>query len=275
MDTNVIGYGRTADVSPCDDACVIKLFKPFLNEASVEREFRVASFAHRAGLSTPKPVRVVDRDGRKGIVYERVDGVSMLRMISDNPLRMTALAKSMAALHCRVNDVPFDDAAYAQKDYVEYSIRHARGIGEGDKERVIAYLRSLPDGNRLCHGDFHPDNILMTEQPWIIDWMTGSSGTPAGDLARSRLLLETGEIPGGVPPAMRVILKMGQRKLARTYVAEYLRISKLKRADVDAWMLPLCAARLVEHLTESETRVILGKLRKEMKIRLKRDMEGL
>lgn len=275
MDTNVIGYGRTADVSPCDDACVIKLFKPFLNETSVEREFRVASFAHRAGLSTPKPVRLADRDGRKGIVYERVDGVSMLRMISDNPLRMTALAKSMAALHCRINDVPFADAAYAQKDYIEYSIRHARGIGEGDKGRIIAYLRSLPDGSRLCHGDFHPDNILMTDRPWIIDWMTGSSGTPAGDLARSKLLLETSEIPGSVPPAMRFVLKMGQRKLARTYVAEYRRIGRLKRADVDAWMLPLYAARLVENLSESETRTILAKLRTEMRKKLKRDMEVL
>jgi uncharacterized protein (TIGR02172 family) len=275
MDTNVIGYGRTADVSLCDGACVIKLFKPFLNEAAVEREFRVASFAHRAGLSTPKPERLVDRDGRKGIVYERVDGVSLLRAISENPLRMTALAKSMAALHCRINDVPFADAEYAQKAYIECSIRHAREISEGDKERIIVYLRSLPDGSRLCHGDFHPDNILMTEKPWIIDWMTGSSGTPACDLARSKLLLETGEIPGSVPPATRFILKVGQRKLARTYVAEYRRIRKLKRADVDAWMLPLYAARLVEHLTDVETRTILAKLRHEMSKRLKRDMEGL
>lgn len=273
METETIGYGRTADVMPYESAHVIKLFKPFMDRPSVDREFRVASFAYRAGVPTPNPVSTEERDGRKGIVYERVNGMSMLRAISDNPLRMPALAKEMARIHCGVNAVEYDDAGNSQKARIEIAIEHAPGISEEDKSRIIEYLRALPGGNRLCHGDFHPDNILVADKPYVIDWMTGSSGNPAGDLARSRLLLETSELPGGVPPAMRVILRAGQRKLAKTYVAEYLKLGTVRRADVDAWMLPLYAARLVENLSDGETRSILARLREEMRLKLRVDME--
>ena len=267
MSDTIIGYGRTADVVSYDQARVIKLFKPFMNGAAIDREFRFASIAYRERLPTPRPVEVVTRDGRTGIVYERVEGTSLLRMISDKPLRLSAFAKEMAELHCRINAVAYDDPEQSQKRNIEGAIMRTPDLEENDKERIVAYLRALPDGDRLCHGDFHPDNVIVSDQPWIIDWMTGSSGNPLGDIARSKLLLETSEIPGSVPPAMRFLLKLGQRKLAKAYIAEYCRISKAKRGDIDAWMLPLYAARLEEHLSDGEKRVILARIKKEMKRR--------
>lgn len=269
MSDAIIGYGRTADVVSYDQACVIKLFKPFMDGASIDREFRFASVAYRERLPTPKPVEVVTREGRTGIVYERVVGTSLLRMISDNPLRLAAFAKTMATLHCRINDVAYDDPENTQKKNIEYAIKRTQDIDEGDKARIIAYLRALPDGDRLCHGDFHPDNVIVNETPWIIDWMTGSSGNPLGDIARSKLIIETSEIPGSVPPTMRFFLRFGQRKLAKTYIGEYCRISKARRRDIDEWMLPLYAARLAEGLSENEKRIIQAKMRKEMKRRLR------
>ncbi|KAA8746258.1 phosphotransferase family protein [Paenibacillus sp. UASWS1643] len=47
---------------------------------------------------------------------------------------------------------------------------------------------TLPDQQQICHGDFHPDNVMLSEagdQYWVTDWMTGMSGDPAGDVARS------------------------------------------------------------------------------------------
>ena len=269
MSDAIIGYGRTADVVSYDHACVIKLFKPFMDGASIDREFRFASVAYREHLPTPKPVEVVARDGRTGIVYERVDGKSLLKMLSDNPMAMPAVAKTMATLHCKINAVAYDDAENTQKNNIEYAIKLTQDIGEADKARIIAYLRALPDGNRLCHGDFHPDNVIVSDKPWIIDWMTCSSGNPLGDIARSKLLIETNEIPRNMPPAMRMIMGFGQWKLAQTYIAEYCRISKAKRRDIEAWMLPLYAARLAENLSESEKRIVHAKMRKEMKRRLR------
>ena len=40
------------------------------------------------------------------------------------------------------------------------------------KEKLLALLRRLDDGARqICHGDFHPRNILLDgKKHWIIDW---------------------------------------------------------------------------------------------------------
>jgi len=45
-----------------------------------------------------------------------------------------------------------------------------------------AALRELPDGEALCHGDFHPRNVIVDgDELTIIDWVDASSGPPAAD----------------------------------------------------------------------------------------------
>ncbi len=40
----------------------------------------------------------------------------------------------------------------------------------------------------MCHGDFHPANIIMSEQGLVaIDWSHGTGGTALGDFAKSSL----------------------------------------------------------------------------------------
>lgn len=264
MATEVIGNGRTADVMSYNDDSVLKLFKTFMDVNAVEREFGIATYAYRQGLPTPKPVALISQDDRKGIVYERVNGKSLLRLLSDNPLQMKKIARQMAELHSRINAVEFDDSQSVLKNNIEYAINAAPDLGEDDKKRIIAYMDSLPNGNRLCHGDFHPDNIMADDTLWIIDWMTGASGNPLCDIARSKMILETSEIPDSVPLAMRLLLKMGQNKLAKAYVRAYCKISNAKIKEINAWLLPLYAARLVENLSGKEKAIILRKIRKEM-----------
>lgn len=66
------------------------------------------------------------------------------------------------------------------------------------KRTVLAVLGEMPDDERLCHGNFHPDNVLMTLQgPVIIGWMDATRGSPLVDIARTSLLLSMGDLPPG------------------------------------------------------------------------------
>jgi len=96
MDNESIGNGRTADVITCDASSVLKLFKPFMNLSSIEKEFKVASFAHSNRLNTPKPIEMVNKDNRIGIIYERIIGKSLLLILSENPLKLPLIARQMA-----------------------------------------------------------------------------------------------------------------------------------------------------------------------------------
>jgi aminoglycoside phosphotransferase (APT) family kinase protein len=61
---------------------------------------------------------------------------------------------------------------------------------------VLEGLERLPQGAALCHFDFHPDQVLMTQRgPVVIDWMTAFRGHPLADVARSCVLLSFGQAP--------------------------------------------------------------------------------
>lgn len=62
-----------------------------------------------------------------------------------------------------------------QKDTLRYNIAGAPLLSDEEKSLILNYLETLPEGTHLCHGDFHPGNVLMDEQLWVIDWMTGVS----------------------------------------------------------------------------------------------------
>ena len=53
---------------------------------------------------------------------------------------------------------------------------------------MLNHLGSSGDGDKLCHGDFHPGNVLLTEKgAVVIDWMTASICNPWADMARTDL----------------------------------------------------------------------------------------
>ena len=44
-------------------------------------------------------------------------------------------------------------------------------------------LEGMPKHNKVCHGDFNPSNIIITEDgtPYIIDWSHATQGNASAD----------------------------------------------------------------------------------------------
>ncbi|MBD8837759.1 MULTISPECIES: phosphotransferase [Paenibacillus] len=58
---------------------------------------------------------------------------------------------------------------------------------------------TLPDQQQIYHGDFPPDNVMLKEARdsyWVIDWMTGMAGDPAGDVSQSWVILMSDTLSG-------------------------------------------------------------------------------
>ena len=51
-------------------------------------------------------------------------------------------------------------------------------------------LEDMPKHNKVCHGDFNPSNIIITEDgvPYILDWAHATQGNASADIARTYLL---------------------------------------------------------------------------------------
>jgi len=101
-------------------------------------------------------------------------------------------------------------------------------------------LRDMPDGDRLCHGDFHPMNVLgKTSQPIVIDWPNACRGDPAGDACRSYL-----------------ILKLHVDEVARPYLDAYCRVTGVPRQNILEWLPYVAAARLAEDVPGEQHRLL-------------------
>jgi aminoglycoside phosphotransferase (APT) family kinase protein len=107
---------------------------------------------------------------------------------------------------------------------------------------MLNCLDELPDGEALCHGDFHPGNIMVTVAgPIIIDWETATRGQPAGDVAYTSLLMQCAGLPSWTPRHMHVLLAATRSLIRTRYLKAYLRSELATREQVGRWRTPIMA----------------------------------
>jgi uncharacterized protein (TIGR02172 family) len=249
-----IARGRTAEVFAWDDGWVIKLFHPWVSYEAVSFEANLASIAHAAGLPTPAVGELFKINDRVGLAMERVNGISMLQAIKQQPWKVRAYARMLAELHVEMH-TRLADGMPLQRERLITKIKNAKPLPEEIRPFLLDALDRLPDGFKLCHGDFHPDNIMLTEKgPVIIDWIDASAGSPAADVARSVILMGGGALPTG--SVLSWLLQAFQGMYLRTYLKHYFQLRPELEAQLNDWIPIIAAARLSEGITEDESRLL-------------------
>ena len=208
---------------------VVKLFRPSAAKDAAFREAANMALAGRAGLPTPQVFGVECFDGRWGIVMSRAAGPSFAEAIRTASEMAPAYLKAMALLHLRAHTCLGVHFA-GLKARLEAHIRRATILGEATQARLLGDLAARPDGDRLCHGDFHLSNILgPIDRPILLDWLDACSGDPAADVCRSY-----------------VLMKKSTPEIASAYVAQYAAIGGKSVSEILSWLPLVAAARLAE-----------------------------
>jgi aminoglycoside phosphotransferase (APT) family kinase protein len=243
----LIGAGRTADVYAWGGDRILKLFQAWMPADSVEGEFTITRLAREAGLPVPAAEELVEVDGRPGIIFERVHGPSMLQVLEKQPGKVLSIARQLAELHVRMHAGILPEGPDGQHQQIERGVAWAKGLTDGEKQAILDILARLPKGNAVCHGDFHPDNILITGNgPVIIDWMTGTRGNPLGDVSRTVLLIQAGGLPPRIPFLVGVSMNALRRVIVSAYLKHYRQLHPASLEEIASWKLPIYAARLAE-----------------------------
>ena len=175
--------GFTAEIYAWKEGWILKLFNQGISRAAVEHEANKTRIVHATGLPVPAVGEIIEIEDRYGMELERVDGISMLDALTKSPWKYPALARQLAELHAemhtrRVPELPALSETLARK------INRAEKLPENVRQAALKALEQLPEDDRLCHGDFHPGNILLSGRgPVIIDWIDCSRGRPILDVA--------------------------------------------------------------------------------------------
>ena len=146
----------------------------------------------------------------------------------DHDLLHARLAE-MVQLQMRVHSHPGARLG-TMKARLRTNIQAATILGEARRHSLLDRLTALPDGDRLCHGDFHPWNIMGPPgQELLLDWLDACCGEPAADVCRSYVLMRP-HLPD----------------FATEYVDRYSAASGVSREGILRWLPCVAAARISE-----------------------------
>lgn len=256
----LIGEGNTAQVFLWGEKEVIKLFREDFYGSAIEKEYLLSKKVEELGLPVPKVGGMVEEDQRTGILYEKIEGSSMLGEIQKKPWKADQYAKLLAEIHYKIHRTKIEgDCIQDYKKTMEQNILRTDLLSEAKKQEILLNLKQLPEGDALCHGDFHPGNVIMNGgKPVVIDWMLAVSGNPAADVARTLLLLKSGALPPGTSKIFLIFVRILRRHLSSVYLRHYLRISGVKKEEVFRWKIPIVAARLTEWVPDAERNDMLN-----------------
>jgi hypothetical protein len=242
-DLHLIGKGRLAEVFAWGDTQVLKLFVAGRDVAAIEAEARVSQIVHEAGVLSPGTYGVIEVEGRQGIILDRAPGIPMLALLSAKPWKLFEFGRRLAELHVSVHQCSVDDLP-SQHEQLERLIARAE-LPTAQRDLARARLRELPGGTAICHGDFHPDNVLINgDAATVIDWTTVCLGNPAADFALTSLILRLGAPPPGSSLWSRIAIRVGRALFHHSYASRYRRLRNLSLQDVQPWTLPIAVARL-------------------------------
>ena len=164
-------------------------------------------------------------DGRLAIVMDYVEGKSLATLIAENPAKrleyVTRLIDIQLSMHSLTSpELNKQRAKFDRK--IDLS-----GLDATTRYELHVRLGGMPKHNKLCHGDFNPSNVIITndDRACVIDWSHATVGNASADTARTYLLFKLA----------------GDDKTAEDYMTLFCKKSDTARQYVDQW-LPIVAA---------------------------------
>jgi Ser/Thr protein kinase RdoA (MazF antagonist) len=250
-----IAEGRTAELYAWSEGEILKLFRDWLPAEDAALEERNSRLVADLGLPVPQVGERVEYEGRVGLVFERIDGPMMISAIARKPHWLLRYGGALGRLHAEIHSRAINGGLSSQHDRLEHKIRAARSLPEPLRDAALHALRALSRGTVLCHGDFHPGNVLLSRRgPVLIDWVDATAGHPLGDVARTIVLIRYGRLPSRA--LRRWWTRLRRSLFLRAYLHSYSRRNPLRRGDLRRWLPVVAAARLSEAIEGEDKRIL-------------------
>ncbi len=222
------------------DNCV-KIFDKDYSKADVLNEALNQARVEETGLNIPKIKEVTMIDGKWAIVSEFIPGKTLARMMEENPEKKDEYLEMLVDIQMSVQTKE-SPLLTKLKDKMNRKISMSE-LDATARYELHTRLEGMPKHKKLCHGDFNPSNIIITEDgtPYILDWAHATQGNASAYVARTYLLFWlAGDIEG-----------------ANKYLDLFCKKSNTAKQYVQKWM-PIVAASQSVKGNEKERQFLLS-----------------
>jgi aminoglycoside phosphotransferase (APT) family kinase protein len=252
QDLQKIAEGREAEIFAWEEGKVLRLTRdlPGASELVEFQEYAIKAAA-AAGVRVPAVYERTTVIGRHGLIMERVDGPDMLTMLGTRPWLVYSVGTISGRMQAQLHEVRAPDHLRELRPAMAEVIESSDLVPRDLAARALSVLEELPDGDRLCHGDFHPANIIETgRERVLIDWSNAVRADPAADIARTEALVRMAEPPPGASLVVRVLARFLRGVLLSAYHRSYRRHRAVDEDLVRRWEFPIATHRLTECIEE-------------------------
>ena len=210
-----------------DNGNTIKLFNEGYSKASIFNEaLNQARVEEGTDLNVSKIKEVVVLENKFGIVSEYIKGYTLEELMKKNPEKMDEYLNLFVDIQIEIfsKKVPLINR---MKDKYRSRINESDLFEDNIKYDLLQRLEGMKTHFKLCHGDFVPSNIIISEdgKHYVIDWAHVTQGNASGDVALTYLKF-----------CMR-----GKKDLAEKYLELYANKSNTDKNYIKQW-IPIAAA---------------------------------
>lgn len=215
---------------------IIKLFVDEHSKSNVLNEAlnqaRVEEFSN---LNVPKLLEVTKIENSWVLVSEFVEGKTISTLMKENPDKIDYYLDLFVKVQLSVlkNEVPMLNRI---KEKFREKLENTDIIDEYTKYELLQRLEGMKNHNKLCHGDFHPSNVMVQEDGtiYVIDWSHVTQGNASADAARTYLLFSMA----------------GKNEIADKYLNLFSMKSGIKKRDIQRWIPIVAATQMTKKIEE-------------------------
>jgi Phosphotransferase enzyme family len=257
---DVVARGSRSLVHAYGRGAVVKVPRPTTPGSWIRAEAEYVEAARAAGAPAPALLGMEQIFGRPASVWERVEGPSLWQEVVDRPRRSADVGRRLAEVQLALFELVPPVTLPDQRDRLISKIRWSAANVDASLAAALDLLPERTGTPRLCHGDLHPSNVLVSRDgPVLVDWFDASRGDRVADVARSSLtLLAEGastprHLPGSDPRTLSA--------LTRAYLSRLKESLDISSGLLSRWKAISAAARLAEGVPREPLLEVWGQSR--------------
>ena len=208
-----------------DNDKTVKVFDKEYSKADVLNEALNQARIEETGLNIPKLLGVNMVDGKWAIVNEYIEGKTLSQLMEENPDKKDEDIELLVDLQMEVHSKK-SPLLTKLKDKMNRKISLST-LDATTRYELHTRLEGMPKHNKVCHGDFNPSNIIISEdgRAYILDWSHATQGNASADVARTYL----------------IFCLNGDEATAEKYLNIFCKKSDTAKQYIQKWM-PIVAA---------------------------------
>lgn len=231
---NLVAQGKNQVYRDGDDA--VKVFSKETHKTDVLNEALNTTRVEETGFLIPCISEVSKVNEQWAITMNYIEGKPLSALMKEDPGNAQKYIEQMVDLQLEMHDkrAPLLNKL---KDKLVRQIQSLKDLDNVKKYDLLTRLDGMPKHTKVCHGDFVPQNILVTDNGdmYVVDWAHATQGNASADAARTYLLLS-----------------LENPYLADLYMDAFCERSETKKRYVQQWLPIVAAAQLTKNKPEEK-----------------------